>query len=54
MQQRVVILGEGFGGLELASWLSESHEDEVRVTLIAQSDSFVFGYSQLDVMFGRK
>jgi sulfide:quinone oxidoreductase len=54
MQQHVVILGAGFGGLELASRLSESLADEVRVTLIDQSDSFVFGFSKLDVMFGRK
>jgi sulfide:quinone oxidoreductase len=50
---RVVILGAGFGGLELASTLSEALGDEVDVTLIDKSDSFVFGYSKLDVMFGR-
>jgi sulfide:quinone oxidoreductase len=49
---RVLILGAGFGGLELATLLSESGED-FQVTLIDQSDSFVFGYSKLDVMFGR-
>ncbi len=50
---RVAILGAGFGGLELASMLSEAVADEAAVTLIDQSDSFVFGYSKLDVMFGR-
>jgi sulfide:quinone oxidoreductase len=50
---RVVILGAGFGGLELATRLSESIADEVDVTLIDKSDAFVFGYSKLDVMFGR-
>jgi sulfide:quinone oxidoreductase len=49
---RVLILGAGFGGLELATLLSESDED-FEVTLIDQSDAFVFGYSKLDVMFGR-
>jgi sulfide:quinone oxidoreductase len=49
---RVLILGAGFGGLELATLLSESGED-FEVTLIDQSDAFVFGYSKLDVMFGR-
>ena len=34
--------------------LSEEVADEVAVTLIDQSDSFVFGYSKLDVMFGRQ
>ena len=49
----VVILGAGFGGLELATMLSEAAGGEVAVTLIDKSDSFVFGYSKLDVMFGR-
>jgi sulfide:quinone oxidoreductase len=49
---RVLILGAGFGGLELATLLSESGE-EFEVTLIDRSDAFVFGYSKLDVMFGR-
>ena len=50
---RVLILGAGFGGLELATSLTESLGDEVEVTLIDKNDSFVFGYSKLDVMFGR-
>jgi sulfide:quinone oxidoreductase len=50
---RVVILGAGFGGLELATILSEADRDDVDVTLIDRSDAFVFGYSKLDVMFGR-
>lgn len=49
----MLILGAGFGGLELATLLSESLADTVEVTLIDKSDSFVFGYSKLDVMFGR-
>ncbi len=53
-KSRVVILGAGFGGLELATRLSEAVPEAVEVTLIDQSDSFVFGYSKLDVMFGRK
>jgi sulfide:quinone oxidoreductase len=54
MKTRVVILGAGFGGLELASTLSEALGADVDVTLIDKSDAFVFGYSKLDVMFGRK
>ncbi|MDQ2909659.1 MAG: FAD-dependent oxidoreductase [Actinomycetota bacterium] len=50
---RVVILGAGFGGLELATTLSETVGDVVDVALIDESDAFVFGYSKLDVMFGR-
>jgi sulfide:quinone oxidoreductase len=53
MKTRVVVLGAGFGGLELASTLSEALGEDVEVTLIDKSDSFVFGYSKLDVMFGR-
>jgi sulfide:quinone oxidoreductase len=51
--QRVVILGAGFGGLELATMLSEAVGEDVAVTLIDKNDTFVFGYSKLDVMFGR-
>ncbi|OZM81478.1 NAD(P)/FAD-dependent oxidoreductase [Pseudonocardia sp. MH-G8] len=50
---RVVILGAGFGGLELATRLSETVGGEVDVVLVDQSDTFVFGFSKLDVMFGR-
>jgi sulfide:quinone oxidoreductase len=50
---RVVVLGAGFGGLELATTLSEELGDAVDVTLIDKNDAFVFGYSKLDVMFGR-
>ena len=49
-----MILGAGFAGLELASRLSDSLADEVRVTLVDQNDTFSFGYSKLDVLFGRK
>jgi sulfide:quinone oxidoreductase len=51
--RRVVILGAGFGGLELATTLSEAAVDDIAVDLIDKSDSFVFGYAKLDVMFGR-
>ena len=50
---RIVILGAGFGGLELTTRLSEDFGDEVDVVLIDQSDGFVFGFSKLDVMFGK-
>src|SRR5690349_1156069 len=51
---RVLILGAGFGGLELATTLSEvDGGDAFDVTVIDKGDAFVFGYSKLDVMFGR-
>jgi sulfide:quinone oxidoreductase len=53
MNERVVILGAGFGGLELSAMLSEAFGDDLDVTLIDKSDAFVFGFSKLDLMFGR-
>ncbi len=50
---RVVILGAGFGGLELSTRLSEEFGDEADVVLVDQADGFVFGFSKLEVMFGR-
>lgn len=50
---RVVVLGAGFGGLELSTLLSETFGDGVDVVMIDKCDAFVFGYSKLDVMFGR-
>lgn len=49
----VLVLGAGFGGLELTTLLSETLGDGVDVTLIDKSDAFVFGYSKLDIMFSR-
>ncbi len=51
---RVVVLGAGFGGLELTAMLSEAIADHIELTLIDRNDSFFFGYSKFDVMFGRK
>ncbi len=53
MKTRVVVLGAGFGGLELATILSEALGDDIDVTLIDKNDAFVFGFAKLDVMFGR-
>jgi sulfide:quinone oxidoreductase len=50
---RVLILGAGFGGLELTTRLSEELGDGVEVVLIDKADGFIFGFSKLDVMFGR-
>jgi sulfide:quinone oxidoreductase len=52
MAERVLVLGAGFGGLELSTILSETFGDDAEVTLIDGGDAFVFGYSKLDVMFG--
>ncbi len=54
MKLRVIVLGAGFGGLELSTMLSEALGDRLDLTLIDQNDSFFFGFSKLDVMFGRQ
>jgi sulfide:quinone oxidoreductase len=54
VKEHVLILGAGFGGLELATRLSESFGDAVRVTLLDRNDSFFFGFSKLEVMLGRQ
>jgi sulfide:quinone oxidoreductase len=54
MKRKVLILGAGFGGLELATRLSEIASDVVDVTLLDRNDSFFFGFSKLEVMLGRQ
>ncbi|MBW6473322.1 MAG: NAD(P)/FAD-dependent oxidoreductase [Anaerolineaceae bacterium] len=54
MKLNVLVLGAGFGGLELSSLLSEALENNLDLTLIDKNDSFFFGFSKLDVMFGKK
>ncbi|HTU38994.1 MAG TPA: FAD-dependent oxidoreductase [Acidimicrobiales bacterium] len=49
----MLILGAGFAGLELATRLSEDVPGDVDVTIVDGSDAFVFGFSKLDLMFGR-
>ena len=54
MKTRVVVLGAGFGGLELTTILSDAFGDAIDIVLIDKGDAFVFGFSKLDVMFGRQ
>ena len=54
MNPRIVVLGAGFGGLELSTVLSEALGDHLDLTLIDKNDSFFFGFSKFDVMFGHK
>ena len=51
---KVLVLGAGFGGLEIATILSEGIGDHLDLTLIDKNESFFFGFSKLDVMFGRR
>ncbi len=50
---RILVLGAGFGGLELCTKVSEELGDDADVVLIDATAEFVFGFSKLDVMFGR-
>lgn len=54
MPVNVLVLGAGFGGLELVTRLSAAIPDDVSVTLVDKNDSFIFGFSKLDMMFGRR
>jgi sulfide:quinone oxidoreductase len=51
---RVVVLGAGFGGLELTTMVSDALGADADIVLIDRSDAFVFGFSKLEVMFGRQ
>ena len=50
---RILVLGAGFGGLELTTRLCDELGDDADIVLIDKADGFVFGFSKLDVMFGR-
>jgi len=50
---RVLVLGAGFGGLELTTRLSDEFGDDIDIVLVDKADGFIFGFSKLDVMFGR-
>ena len=54
IRPRVVVLGAGFGGLELTTILSEAFGGTIDIVLIDKGDAFVFGFSKLEVMFGRQ
>ena len=47
----ILILGAGFGGLEVAAQLSEAGVTDVVV--IDAADGFTFGFSKLEVLLGR-
>ncbi|HYY78096.1 MAG TPA: hypothetical protein VFD04_02780 [Actinomycetes bacterium] len=53
--RHVLILGAGFGGLELATRLSESFwPTRCASPLVGQNDAFIFGFSKLEVLVGRQ
>ena len=54
MSTHIVILGAGFGGLELTARLSATFGHEIDITLIDKNDAFIFGFSKFEIMFGRQ
>jgi sulfide:quinone oxidoreductase len=54
MKPRILVLGAGFGGLELTTTISEALGDSVDVTLVDEADAFIFGFAKLDVLFGKQ
>ncbi len=54
MKHKILILGAGFGGLELAAQLTNRLSIQAEITLIDKSDFFIFGYAKLEVLFGKK
>lgn len=54
MSTRILVLGAGFGGLEVTAGLSERFGSEIEIMLIERNEYFVFGFSKLDFMFGKR
>jgi sulfide:quinone oxidoreductase len=54
MATSVLVLGAGFGGLELCTRLGETLGADVEVTLIDRAEGFVFGFTKFDVLFGTR
>ncbi len=50
---RILVLGAGFGGLELSTYVAHVCGSDVEVTLVDKAPGFIFGFSKLDVMFGK-
>ena len=51
---RILVLGAGFGGLELSAALSAALGQDADIILIDKASGFVFGFAKLDVMFGKR
>jgi len=51
MKKNILILGGGFGGLEVATGLRANLDDNYKITLIDKNDFFIIGFSKFDLMF---
>ncbi len=54
MKKNILILGGGFGGLEVATSLRARLDDNFEITLIDKKDFFFVGFAKFDLMFGRR
>lgn len=54
MATNILILGGGFGGLEVATSLRTQCDDSVNITLIDKKEFFIIGFTKFDLMFGRR
>lgn len=54
MGKQILILGAGFGGLEVATALREALSADTEITIVDQKDYFAVGFSLLDVLVGKK
>ena len=54
MSKKILILGGGFGGLEVASRLRAALDEGFEITLVDQKDFFSMGFTKFDLMFGRR
>ncbi|MBI2765457.1 MAG: FAD-dependent oxidoreductase [Chloroflexi bacterium] len=53
MPTKIVVLGAGFGGLELSGRLSDTFGTDADITLIDRNEGFVFGFHKFELMLGR-
>ena len=54
MKKHILILGGGFGGLEVATSLRAKLDENFKITLIDRKDFFIVGFAKFEMMFGRK
>jgi len=54
MRGKILILGGGFGGLEVANRLRAALDDDHEITLVDKKDFFSIGFTKFDLMFGRR
>ncbi len=54
MKKNILILGGGFGGLEVATSLRAKLDESFKITLVDKKDFFIVGFTKFDLMFGRR